>query len=219
MKRLILILNIYTCVCIFTSCVKEKQQQTNNPTNNATYVYMYDYFKPYMFEAGSYWVYENDTTSILDSVVVTSNQRGFDTIYSAHPFQMYYAEFYTVNFHDFLDSSDYFEVLSVYVNNYMLRKVPNQFGNQPILFFGSPIGTSYSGCTLLDSIPSTNINSHIFTNVIKMKITAAQEPLPRQFNHDTYLYFKDSIGLIKTEIDTGTGIVESWSLKRWSIKL
>jgi len=53
-------------------------------------------------------------------------------------------------------------------------------------------------------------------DVDKVKITAANQYQP-EFDYDTYLYYTDTVGLIKKETDLGGGNIESWTLKRWNV--
>jgi len=72
MKRLVYIL--FTCVCVTacTKCKKDKKPDEpgfSSPVNPDLYAYAY--FKP-----GTYWVYQDSITEILDSVYVISSDSG-----------------------------------------------------------------------------------------------------------------------------------------------
>jgi hypothetical protein len=69
---------------------------------------------------------------------------------------------------------------------------------------------------IIAKFPTMTINSNIFKNVVETKITASQQYQPN-FSNDTYLYFCDSIGLIKKVTDFGSGNLESWSVERWKV--
>src|SRR6187401_313534 len=63
------------CIIVFVtliiSCTKDSE------TQEIHYQYLAATLKPYMFKNGSYWVYENDSTGILDSIHVTNTTHGF----------------------------------------------------------------------------------------------------------------------------------------------
>src|SRR5690606_39636490 len=67
-KNLVII--VVTFMAVF-SCKKE-ENKTSVYTN-----YISSSMKPYMFKANSYWVYENDSTHVLDSIFVTNVHQGF----------------------------------------------------------------------------------------------------------------------------------------------
>ena len=77
-------------------------------------------------------------------------------------------------------------------------------------------GDTFSGLSLTDTIPLLIINGYSFKNVDKFKITKKEQCFP-VFDNDMYLYFSDSVGLIKKEILDKYGNIESWSLLRWKV--
>jgi len=208
------------CFCILLGCfllTSCKKEEPPTPPGK-TYSYLGEAIKSYMFKTDSYWVYENDSTSVLDSVVVTSTTRGFQSPPHTHPGTPSYEEieYYKINFHSHLTSSDY--------NDFLFCELITRNGNemsffgQPILFSKYSLGFNCYGAEVLEYIDTLNINGNLFFNVEKMKITQ-QKQIMLVFSHDTYLYFQDSIGLIKKVTDLGNGSFDSWSLKRWHINL
>lgn len=200
-----LIISFGFFIILFLSCKKD-----SNPDVSREYISAS--LNPFMFKNGTYWVFQNDSTGLLDSVVVTSTLQDFYPIVSGPGQTQATAlrEFYDIHMHDYLNNSDYTDRLE----NYWI----NRNAEQPILFAGSYIGYKYLGAEVSDKLDSLTVGNNLFINIIKMKIIAAEQ-YQNEFDHDTYLYFKDSIGLIKKEIDLGAGNIESWSLKRWKINL
>jgi len=195
------------------SCRKDEAVDNEEQT---TYSYLSESMKPYKFRTGSYWVFKNDTTGILDSIVVTSTENNF--VWSVPPVHGQPGskdEFYKINLKSFTTSLTYNDYLTHY---YIKRNGGGAYGQdgQPIFMADSDIGAVFNGMKIIAKFPTMTINSNIFKNVVETKITASQQYQPN-FSNDTYLYFCDSIGLIKKVTDFGGGNVESWSIERWAV--
>ena len=80
----------------------------------------------------------------------------------------------------------------------------------------SDIGTEFNGMRIIAKFPSLTFNNITFNNVVETKITASRQYQIVYF-YDTYLYFSDSVGLIRKITDLGNGNLESWSIKRWTV--
>ena len=87
---------------------------------------------------------------------------------------------------------------------------------QPIYMSNSAVGTTFNGMEISSQLNTLNVNGITFNNVTKIKITSANQIQP-EFSNDTYLYYSDSVGLIKKEIILGINNIESWSIKHWKI--
>jgi hypothetical protein len=199
-------------ITLIIACNKENQIDNSNPEYNEV---LSSFLKPYMFKNGSYWVYQNDSTGILDSIALISTSHGFFEQPPGSPGTPSHTqiEYYRINLHDYLTSSDYDDFLfgSILTRNGNEHLV---FG-QPVLILGFSIGYEIFGTFVYDTSLTININGNLFTKVREMKIN---HTLP-DFPHDTYMYFRDSIGMLKKVIDFGNGNFESWSLKRKNIVL
>lgn len=215
-----IILFISVVVC---SCHKDDPAPAPKPIQPyIKYYYIDTSMVHYKFKQGSYWVFENDTTHVLDSIVVDSISTGFVvTIPSVHGTSgTSESEFYKMYIHDFGASKYYNECLfgkSVYRN---FGGDYNHFNGQAIYNTYSSIGATNtgmaSGMSIVAKFPLMNINTNNFNNVDEVKITAANQYQP-EFTYDTYLYYTDTIGLAKRETDLGLGNIESWSIKRWHV--
>jgi len=198
---------------LMTSCKKE------TPPEEFYYQYLSSSLKPYMFKSGSYWVYENDSTGIVDSIVVTATKHDFFILSPTGPGQtgtQTKVEYYKLEIYDVLNVTSYIDFLhgSVVIRNGSESGI--SYLGQPILLAHSPIGSTSNGAQVWDTISVLNVGSNTFHGVQEMKIIYSEQN-QIEFDHDTYLYFADSIGLVKKEIDLGSGNIESWSLKRWSV--
>lgn len=209
------------------SCKKEEDEKPNYYSPHVgLVVYSYDsissYSSPYKFKTDSYWVYENDSTFALDSVVVDSISTDF---YISSPIfydgngvmQSIKTEFYKMYFHHYGTSQLYNQTL---MTDYLVRNYSGDYYSsilgQNIYATNSPIGTTSNGMTIIAKYLSMNIGINTFSNVDEVKIIAADQSFP-EFLYDTYLYYCDSVGLIKKETELSPGNIESWSLKRWNI--
>ncbi len=70
--------------------------------------------------------------------------------------------------------------------------------------------------TIIAKFLSMNVGINTFSNVDQVQIIAAAQSLP-EFTFDTYLYYSDTIGLLKKETILSPGNIESWSVKRWNV--
>ena len=165
---------------------------------------------------GSYWIFINDTSGIEDSILVTSTVNDFYVSAAGiNAKSSIKEEFFQINLKNFSTSNIYNDYLTI---SYIKRNGGGFYGQngQPIYIAESDTGTEFNGMTIIAKYSTFTINSNTFNNVVATKITASQQYQP-MFSNDTYLYFCDSIGLIKKVTILGSGNVESWSVLRWSV--
>lgn len=174
--------------------------------------------KPYLFKTGSFWIFENDSTGSLDSIVVISTEH--DSYWCPPPVhgapgQKH--EYYKITKENFSNSEIFNDFMD---HSHIRRNGGGSFGElgQPIFMAGEEVGAGYNGMEIIDIIPKLVINGNTFTDVSQVKITATEQ-YQQEFEYDTYLYFTDSIGIIKQEVMKDSENIESWSLKRWTVEL
>lgn len=193
------------------SCNKE------DTVDEINYSYLSESIKPFKFMAGTYWIFQNDSTEILDSIVVISTENDF---YWSPPSIQGQAggksEYFQMNLKSFLTLDIYNDYLT---NYYIKRNGGGDYGEngQPIYLANRDIGTEFNGMTIIAKYESLTINSNTFENIVETKITDSLQYQP-MFDNNTYLYFSDSIGLIKKVTDLGNGNYDSWSIKKWNLK-
>jgi hypothetical protein len=203
------ILFIFLAFILIASCKKEEVPE----------IYCYslsESLKPYMFQQGSWWIYKNDSTEVSQSVLVTSTVRdtGLWRPSAPHtPGSKF--DYYLINFYNSTTNETYNDFLT---NDFIRRNGGDYYGEngQPILTPSADIGYSFNGMEMVDRIAEMTINGHVFTNIKKVKITAVDQ-YQDEFDYDTYLYFIDSIGLIKKETVIGEGVIVSWSIEDWDV--
>lgn len=176
------------------SCKKSVDPCEGNYTD--TYTTISSYFAPYQFKEGTYWVYQNDSTTQIDSQRVVS---AIDTKIGSgggSSCGSTYAQLYTMDVHRSLtnDSFKYFIMTSCFIKNTDHSAPPE----------GTCILSS-SDIQQPATISSMTINGHTFSNVRKIPVG--------QF----YYYFVDSVGLVKWEKFYGSNVIESWGIQAWEV--
>lgn len=205
---------------LLSACSKDEVQPNSSGGGYGYTLPEFNYIsysiQPYKFLQGTYWIYENDSTGALDSIVVDSARSGsFESTPSVHGSTgSTFTETYTMYLQNYT-SPEQFDV--TLMTNYIYRNYSGDWSNfqgQPV--FGSEPGTSKDGMTVLPIYPTYTVGGATYSLVKKMQIIAADQSLP-EFSNDTYLYYSDSVGLIKKETQLSTTNIESWSLKRCNI--
>ncbi len=179
--------------------------------------YLQQSITPYKFKTGSYWVYENDTSGILDSVIVLNTENDFYwSVPQVHGKNGIKSEYFKINLQSLLTNIIYNDYLTY---NFIKRNGGGEYGNkgQPIFVTNSSIGYGFSGMVINSKFPNIIIKNHNFSNVVVSKITSVNQ-YQIEFTNDTYLYYSDSIGLVKKITQINSSNIDSWSLKRWNIK-
>jgi hypothetical protein len=210
MKKTYPISTLVLLLFMIASCHKD------NPDNQTRYFYLSESLNPYKFKTGSFWIFQNDTTAILDSILVTSTEHDFYWLPPPiHGQSGDKHEYYKINLKSFATLHIYNDYLT---NYYIKRDGGGDYGEngQPIFMTNSDTGSVFNGMKIIAKFPIMTINGNTFTNVIETKITASQQYQPI-FVNDTYLFYTESIGLIKQVADIGNGNFESWSIKRWTV--
>jgi hypothetical protein len=71
---------------------------------------------------------------------------------------------------------------------------------------------------IIDIIPELDISGNSFSNVIQVKVIASEQ-YQQEFVYNTYLYFTDSIGIIRKVELISEEDIRSWSLIRRNTKI
>ncbi|MEI7982619.1 MAG: hypothetical protein WCI71_13290 [Bacteroidota bacterium] len=204
------ILTLFLFGLILVSCNKEDSE------DKTKYLYLSEDIKPYKCKTGSYWVFQNDTTGTLDSITVISTENDFYWLPPPiHGQSGVKHEYYKINLISHASSQTYNDYLTFH---YIKRNGGGEYGEkgQPVFMTESDIGTEFNGMRIIAKFPSLTFNNITFNNVVETKITASRQYQIVYF-YDTYLYFSDSVGLIRKITDLGNGNLESWSIKRWTV--
>ncbi len=212
MKNLLLLVSFL--IFIFSSCEKEPEEVPAPIHTSQPEVIHYPAGVPlYEFKPGTYWVYKNDSTAVLDSVVVDSVFTGVLNMSIPHATTLEYA-YYIMYVHDFGNARYYTETI---FNNYIYRKFMGIGSGKPLYSPTAAPGTSWAGGELIAKIPSLTLNTNTFYNIGQMQFDANDSLYHPEFAHNSVYYYSDTIGLIKKVYFLPHDNVDSWSLKRWNI--
>lgn len=201
-------LSVLALILTFISCKKEETKGEDQTELISKGLY------PFKFKTGSYWVYEKDSSATLDTVQVIGTDSNFCwSVPRIHGYPGVKSEYFKIG----LKSSQPSGITNYYLNHDYIRVNGGVFfcsDGQPVFHLNLE-GHNFNGMKVVDSFPSLTINGNIFSYVTKVKITASEQ-FKHVFDTTTYLYFTDSIGLIRKEIETSSGL-ETWSIKTWNI--
>jgi len=200
MKKILLILIIIS----FFSCSKDEEKETPQPVGTIS-----SSLHPFLFKKGSYWIFKNQNTGQLDSVVVNSISKNIFTVGPSHPGQgsQGQEEYYNINYLSTINGS-YDEQLIGYVISKGL------FSGGYVYLSNHKIGEESLNAKLTNIYDSLSIESNLYQNVVKM-----ENSKDSYLTSDLNLYYVDSIGLVKKEIISNDSIIDTWNLLRYSVNL
>jgi hypothetical protein len=193
-KLTIIILLILTVI----SC-KEELETNNNLGRISQSLY------PFLFDNGSYWIYRDSATNIVDSIILTSISRDTLNIPPSVPHQSSTnsEEFFGLNYYSILSGS-YQEQLIGYVISKGYYK-----GGFLLLSSKRPRDKS-ENAEIVNVFDTLTIAGNLFKEVVKMKITKDE-----YVNANYNLYYVDSIGVIRKEIINNDSQIQVWNLLRY----
>jgi hypothetical protein len=163
------------------SCLEKEAQPSR--------AYIYPEIKnEFVFNPGSYWVYEDEDLN-LDSIVLGYSNKGFTQ--GCPEIEYSESHFYTPD--DTIVFDHYFKLDMILLNG------GGTFGSegQPIYIYGKDEGFSYQGITVGATLDSLEVLDQTFYNVSIMHIDAESQ-VQYEFEFDTDIYFSPNFGIIKT---------------------
>jgi hypothetical protein len=195
-------------VILISAC---KESDIPSSTN---YTYIPEELKTqFVFEKGSYWIYE-DNNGNIDSVIIIESDSGFTSICPDNGCPL--REYIKLVFQN-VTKNEHF-------NYYFIDQVIkyNGGGNwgqegQPIYIWNWEIGENSNGLTLIASYDSIEILDNMFYNIDVMEVTA-KDQFQVEFEFNTDLYFSPYIGVIRRVIHDTINGTETWDLKNYNIK-
>lgn len=224
MNRFIFILVISIYLVSFFSCKKDAKTEPdtgfNMPVN--TDLYAYAYFKP-----GTYWVYQDSISGILDSVYVTSAYKGTYTNGDAEVAQGYYRGTFSWFTSDAISSYDHYRYQNWMDQSYEVNGGPPIVNRERYIMPGSG---NKNGQTIhtaiisvgqhLTSYPDYVYYQNFYSNfqVKGMFFNEVQKWLNKQSmidnKQDSYYYIAKNVGIVRREqLDSN----RTWNLIRYNI--
>ncbi len=202
MKKTISTFLLLSTAVLFTACPSKKDKSEEKPT-----YYLNQMMKDYViFPVGSWWVYEDSASGVLDTITVTySNNKmvdrsNLDIIY----------EYQLINY-----NSSYYktEILAGARGgmNYTYDESPPPTFKPTIMFFSYPEGDSlllYSGYLIREKLNNLQIKDSAYNEVLKFTTTKFQHNLVPEFT-----YYAPHVGLIRKQLFNAT----VWNLKTYFI--
>lgn len=196
MKMSLRVIILFVLMISFLGCRKEEETKISNTSRISKSLY------PFVFDKGSYWIYKEANSSILDSLEVQTISRDSFAAPPTHPGQgvQWYEEFYTVKYHSSL-TGKFEEQL---FGNVISRGL---YHGGVVFLASKKVGDKTMNAEVIDVLDTLTIEKRTYKQVVKMKILEDLY-LAGNFN----LYFADSVGLIKKERTVNDEITETWNL-------
>lgn len=223
MKRLVYILFISFCLTACQKCKKKQPEpdpEFSSPVNTNLYDYAY-------FKLGTYWVYEDSISGILDSVYVTYANNGTYTNGDAEVAQGYPRGTFNWFKCDMISSYDHYKYENWMDQSYevishtpVVKRVriqmPNSASgggttiNTAIVAIGTTLYVQLDYVTYLNFYSSFSVKSHSFSSTQKWFNSNSNCDDDQNANY----YIGKNIGIIRREqLDSN----RTWNLIRYNI--
>jgi hypothetical protein len=168
----------------------------------------------YLFYEGSFWVYEQEETNTIDSLIVTEVIHGFNPEVWIHGVLVLdEVEYYQMFYESITLAYQTWDQLIGYV---IVREGVDWGNNGQYIFLSSyQIGDETGGAKIVDTMNTYSVNSLEFHDVTKIFI----ESNYIEDSKPTHYYYSKDVGIIRKEIlslDT-TQILEAWNLINWNV--
>ncbi len=186
----------------FLSCKKDKVPTlvSDTPTSGGTPVKQTidPSLLPYLFDSGSYWIYSN---GLLTDTIQLTNVVKEDVLLAP---QQPKVETFLLNFESSA-STNYTERF--------IGAIITRFWTSDGWVFSTNLdpGQSYGGLTFMGTIDTLQISAQTFSNIKQFKINQGN-----YFSSDMYLYYCDSVGVVRKEVLSGNSVIETWDLIEFS---
>lgn len=191
----------------FLSCKK------NNDVYKESLSYIDSTLKnQYLFQDGSYWVYQDQLMNI-DSIVLLNSDSGLTSICPDNGCER--NEFAIMNFKNISHNISFNLYL---LSNFIRYNGGGQWGQngQPIFILNSNEGNGFNGLSVGEHYDSIVVLSNTYFDVTKMLVSANNQ-VQKEFEYDIDLFFAPYIGIIKViEFDTING-TRTMELKNYNI--
>lgn len=198
---------------IAVSCKKNKNEITyiTNSINS-------ELKAKFLFNSGSYWVYENQSGQ-LDSVFVIDMEEGTNEIPCPHGCP---GGVISRNDYARMDLASSFETTPhnfYFRSNYIKYNGGGSYGEygQPLFIYSQQIGSELYGATIVEKFDTFVLLGNTYLNVTRIRVSE-NDQYQHEFDHDTDFYFAENVGLIKKESFDPVNGNTVWSLLRYQIQ-
>lgn len=181
-------------------------------------MYISNSLKDYLFEKGTFWVYEEINTNLIDSLVITEVTHTFNPeiwIKGQRAFRA--QEYYQINYES---KTLNYKTWDKYIGYVVVREGINWGNDGQYIFLSSyNIGDDSQGAKIVNTLDTMEINNFKFSKVTKMLIMKNKFENDQPTYYYYYYYYANGIGIIRKEIclnDTSQ-VQEVWNIKNWKI--
>lgn len=167
---------------------------------------------PYIFDVGSYWVYEKDGTNILDSLVQTQLvQDSTPPVIVGGNLVMGPVEYFQMHYESKTLSYSTWDQMIGYV---IVDEGTDWANDGPCKLLSSyQKGDSANYSVIKDTLSTMVVAGHTFSKVTKM--LAHKHPVYN--NQPAYYYYSQGVGMIRKELLNAdhSQVLETWNLINW----
>lgn len=193
---------------IFTSCKKDKKEIEKIPDPPKT-IWVSKISKslyPFLFDNGSYWIYKDTISNVIDSISLTSISKYVVPLGAGGPGQGSPGdlEYFGISYYNHTANYAYSEQLLGYV-------IARGFYGGYTLLSNKNIGEKNENAEISDVLDSLTVEGNTYYNVVKMKITK-DSYIDNNYN----FYYVDNIGIIKKETTSNDSIINTSNLLRYN---
>jgi hypothetical protein len=197
-------LYIFILLMLSFACQKKGSDPDTPPvTKHDSVIHPIDpELKSQEFNIGSYWIYKNDSTNVVDCTYVYDVKKGLYLFYMNNNGVLFFREYYTIYYYKPFDLSiDFCDKIQERVIIRTNNLNPTEF-NDMALYVSD--GTSW-GIIHLDSI---GFGSHTFYDVQKAR--------PCDSSYCPTYYTAKSVGIVKYN-SSDESPKDNWTLIKWKI--
>lgn len=173
-------------------------------------VYISKNLYSYLFGKNSWWVYKDNKTGTIDSVIVKDTMWGTITLGGAGMDFLNYRTYFTT-YRSYLDQKEHTERIRDQV-----IELDNGSTDPSYWLFcnRNDTGTYWSGLRILMKKDTIHISGKVFHNITKLKWTKQYSHYPYE---DQYVYYADSVGIIRKEILIADSVIDTWDIEKYKL--
>jgi hypothetical protein len=212
------VLKVLCCLCclvtLFTACKKDDEPRP--PCPQPAFRKIGPALKDYLFDTGSWWIYQNELDSTYDTLTMrsfiattysdaviggTGNQTGGcpSTTYEGEMFISMYL------------GTGYHEEFTEYIRNDIITRGGPYTGH---VFFPGTAGQSSTTAHIEAVHDSLVIGGHTFYHVTQVRLSGTNEPW-----WPTRLFYAPNVGVIRKEFDYPASTVPFMNLVDWQVTM
>jgi hypothetical protein len=199
------IITLFFLSVMMISCHKNEDPESSCSSNDWEFNQISSDLKSFFFKKDSYWVFQNDSTKVLDSLYITNTEIGCEAVY-LYQGHGYNWEYYKISYASYQTRSRYYDM----IEGDMMQR--NRHPSKYPSIAGWFLYSSWNDTTnqfLPSTIDSLNVKGNTFYQI--------------QLSHDLFhpnervdTYTAKGIGIIKKIVYSGSYKGE-WNLDRWKI--